>query len=177
MYQVSGFKFVLLSKRNFSACVWTFYGDGRNCRVDTITTGSICSSCELDALRLSFVGVGSTALRWALDAFSISLSYTQSVELLGRGISPSQGRYLHTEQHKHRINAHNTDIHALSWIRTHDPSVRVSEDSSCLRLRGHSAGHLLAYRLANSSGSPSVKGPTLWKNWHNIPPGRVGDMR
>jgi hypothetical protein len=24
----------------------------------------------------------------------------------GRGISPSQGRYLHTEQNKHRINAH-----------------------------------------------------------------------
>jgi hypothetical protein len=28
------------------------------------------------------------------------------VGLLGRGISPSQGRYLHTEQHKRRINAH-----------------------------------------------------------------------
>jgi hypothetical protein len=31
----------------------------------------------------------------------------------------------------------NTDIHALSEIRTHDPSVRASEDSSCLRLSGH----------------------------------------
>jgi hypothetical protein len=30
----------------------------------------------------------------------------QSVGLLGWGISPSQGRYLHTEQHKHRINAY-----------------------------------------------------------------------
>jgi hypothetical protein len=38
---------------------------------------------------------------------------TQSVGLLGRGISPSQGRYLHTEQ--------NNRIHALSGIRTHDP--------------------------------------------------------
>jgi hypothetical protein len=47
------------------------------------------------------------------------LIYTQSVGLLGRGISPSQGRYLHTEQHKHR------DIHALSGIRAHDPSVRA----------------------------------------------------
>jgi hypothetical protein len=64
-------------------------------------------------------------------------SYTQSVGLLGRGISPSQGRYIHTEQHKHRINAHNTDIHALSGIRTHNPSVRASEDSSCLRPRSH----------------------------------------
>jgi hypothetical protein len=45
-------------------------------------------------------------------------------------------RPLLTEQHKHRINAHNTDIHTLSGIRTHDPSVRASEDSSCLRPRG-----------------------------------------
>jgi hypothetical protein len=71
----------------------------------------------------------STALCWALAAFSVSWSYTQSVGLLGHGICPSQGRYLHTEQHKHRINAHNTDIHALSRIRTHDPSVRAKEDS------------------------------------------------
>jgi hypothetical protein len=34
------------------------------------------------------------------------LIYTKSVGLLGREISPSQGRYLHTEQHTHRINAH-----------------------------------------------------------------------
>jgi hypothetical protein len=34
------------------------------------------------------------------------------------------------------INAHNTDIHAVSWIRTHYPSVRASENSSCLRPRG-----------------------------------------
>jgi hypothetical protein len=44
--------------------------------------------------------------------------------------SSSQGRYLD----KHRINA---DIHAMSGIQTHDPSVRAGEDSSCLRLRGH----------------------------------------
>jgi hypothetical protein len=56
---------------------------------------------------------GSTALRWISAAFSVSWSFPQSVGLLGRGISPSQGRYLHTEQHKHRINAH---IHpCLEW--------------------------------------------------------------
>jgi hypothetical protein len=37
-------------------------------------------------------------------------------------------RPLGTEQHTERINAHNTDIHALNGIRTHDPSVRASED-------------------------------------------------
>jgi hypothetical protein len=50
--------------------------------------------------------------------------------------SPSQSCYLHTGQQKHILNAH-TDIHAVSGIRTHDPSVRASEDSSCLRPRGH----------------------------------------
>jgi hypothetical protein len=30
--------------------------------------------------------------------------FTQSVGLLGRGISPSQGLYLHIGQHKHTIN-------------------------------------------------------------------------
>jgi hypothetical protein len=80
---------------------------------------------------------GSTVLCWALAAFSVSWSYTQSVGLLGRGISPSQGLYLHTEQKKYKIKAHNKDIHALSGIRTLDPSVRGSEDSSCLRPRDH----------------------------------------
>jgi hypothetical protein len=41
-----------------------------------------------------------------LGRFFSFLIYTQSIGLLGRGISPSQGRYLHAKQHKHRINAH-----------------------------------------------------------------------
>jgi hypothetical protein len=34
-------------------------------------------------------------------------------------------------------NTNDADIHALSAIRTHDISVRVGEDSSCLRPRGN----------------------------------------
>jgi hypothetical protein len=78
-----------------------------------------------------------TALCLALAIFSVSWSYTQSVGLLGWGISPSQGLYLHIEQHKHRINAHYTDKHAMSGIRTHNLRVRAIEDSPCLRQRGH----------------------------------------
>jgi hypothetical protein len=66
-----------------------------------------------------------------LPLLQFVIIFTQAVEQLGRGISPSQGRYLRAGQHKHRINIH-TDTHALSGIRTHDPSVRASEDSSCL---------------------------------------------
>jgi hypothetical protein len=56
---------------------------------------------------------GSTALYWALFVLSVSWSFTQSVGHLGRGISPSQGRYLHTGQHKHRTNAHRHSC--LQW--------------------------------------------------------------
>jgi hypothetical protein len=63
---------------------------------------------------------GSTALCWATAAFSVSWSFTRSVELLGRGTSPSPGHYLHTGQHEHRINAH-----SLSGIRTRDPSIHA----------------------------------------------------
>jgi hypothetical protein len=60
--------------------------------------------------------------------------FPQMVWLFGRVISSSQGRYLHTWQNKHGINA---DIHDLSVVRTHDPSIRASENSSCLRRSGY----------------------------------------
>jgi hypothetical protein len=59
------------------------------------------------------------------------LNLRQPVGLLGRVISPTQDRYLRTEQHKHRINAHRHPC--LYGIRTHDPSVRGIEAISCLR--------------------------------------------
>jgi hypothetical protein len=47
----------------------------------------------------------------SLFFFSFLILYT--VELFGRGISPSQGSYLHTEQQKHRINANR--YQCLGW--------------------------------------------------------------
>jgi hypothetical protein len=41
-----------------------------------------------------------------LGRFFSFLIYTQSVGLLGRGISQPSGHYLHTGQHRHGINAH-----------------------------------------------------------------------
>jgi hypothetical protein len=57
------------------------------------------------SLSLSLSLCDSTALV-DLGRFFSFLTYTQPIGLLGRGISPSQGRYLHTEQHKHKINAY-----------------------------------------------------------------------
>jgi hypothetical protein len=48
--------------------------------------------------------------------FSFVIFLTQKVGFVWRGISPSQGRYLHTRQNKHRIKAH-TNMHVLSGIR------------------------------------------------------------
>jgi hypothetical protein len=72
----------------------------------------------------------STILCWTLAALLVSRPFTQPLGLLGRRMSPLQGRFLHTEQHNHRINAY-TDIHASSGIRTHDSCVWAGEDSSC----------------------------------------------
>jgi hypothetical protein len=84
----------------------------------------------------SFIHQWLYSLLLDLGRFISFLIHIQTVGLLGRGISPSQGCYLHTGQHKHKINAH-TNIHAFSGIRTHDPSLQAGEDCSCLRPRGH----------------------------------------
>jgi hypothetical protein len=72
---------------------------------------------------------------WPLPQFRKSF-FTEMTGHLGRVICSSQGRYLHTGQHKHSTNAY-ADIHALSWIRTDDPRVWAREDSLRLTSRGH----------------------------------------
>jgi hypothetical protein len=64
------------------------------------------------------------------------LNLRQLVGLLGRGISPPQGRYLHRI-----IQPQNKG----SAIRTYDPSVRASEHSSW-RPRGNCVRHVSEYK-------------------------------
>jgi hypothetical protein len=71
----------------------------------------------------SFVGP------WPFFFFSFLILHT-----VGR--TPYTGHQPYTGQHK-QTNAHNTNIHFLSGIRTQGPSVLASEDTSCLRPRGH----------------------------------------
>jgi hypothetical protein len=51
--------------------------------------------------------------------------FSQTAGLLGRGISPSQGHYLNTGQHKHRINTytHQTSTHSVGF----KPMIPASE--------------------------------------------------
>jgi hypothetical protein len=64
--------------------------------------------------------------------FSLVSFFIQKVGLVGRVISPSQGRCLHTGQHEHRINVYGHSC--FEWVS--NSRFRDSEDSSCLRLRG-----------------------------------------
>jgi hypothetical protein len=66
------------------------------------------------------------------------------------GSAPSQGHCLHG----HRINA---DIHAFSGIQTHDPSVRASEDSSCLRPRRHCDRRVKHLEALNTSRGTEIR--------------------
>jgi hypothetical protein len=68
-----------------------------------------------------------------LAAFSVSWSCAKSVGHLGRGISPSKGRYIHTEQYKHRMNVHRHPY--LEWDS--NPRSQLSSERRCIRPRGH----------------------------------------
>jgi hypothetical protein len=89
---------------------------------------------------------------WPLIQFLNNIS--QTVKLLGRVISPSKGRYLNTGQHKQYKDIHTPNIHALSGIRNHNPSVRAREESSCLRLRGYCNRLQPMHRVTNSLPEP-----------------------
>jgi hypothetical protein len=65
------------------------------------------------------------------------------------GDQPNSKAFTYTGQHKHRKTW--TDVHALSGIQTHDPSVRAADDSTCLRLHSHCDRQNHNLRYANKS--------------------------
>jgi hypothetical protein len=76
---------------------------------------------------------GSTALMSGLGRlFSFLILYTVG-KTPWTGDQPDTGP-IHTQDNTNKIN---TNIHASSWIRTHDPSTGKAEDNSCLRQRGN----------------------------------------
>jgi hypothetical protein len=81
-----------------------------------------------------------------LGRFFSFLIYTQSVRLLRLGIRPSQGRYLHTEQHKQNK-------------RTQTPMPRVGFEPVILLFERAKTVHVL-YRAATVIG-PALAYPFL----------------
>jgi hypothetical protein len=74
--------------------------------------------------------------QWAL-ASSDSWSFLQTVGLLGRVISPSQGLYLNTRQHKHRINIYTRQTF-MPWVEF-KPTIPASERTKTVHALDRSA--------------------------------------
>jgi hypothetical protein len=68
---------------------------------------------------------GSSSAFRALASYSVPESFFSEVGLLGRVISPSQGLYLNTGQHKHRINAY-THHTSMPWLGF-EPTIPASK--------------------------------------------------
>jgi hypothetical protein len=81
---------------------------------------------------------------WPL--FQFRNPFKQSVRFLGQVICASQGRYLHTGHHKHRISAH-TGIHALSGIRSPIPAFKRAKTVHALNRTASVIGKYLLYGI------------------------------
>jgi hypothetical protein len=103
---------------------------------------------------------------WTLPLFSFLIFYIVG-RTLWAGDQPV-ARQLPT----HITTQAQNNIHALSVIRTHDPSVRASEDSSCLRPRGHCdvrSTFNTSFKLQFCVGLVTVRRDGRPRNWDLIP--------
>jgi hypothetical protein len=88
--------------------------------------------------------------------------FRHMVELLGREISPSQGLYLHrTTQHRKT----RTNIHALSGMRTHDPSNQPAKTHASDRTATVTSSIIL---------EDNIKMDLVWRVWIGLLCLRIG---
>jgi hypothetical protein len=90
------------------------------------------------------------AVSMKLSVSLLLLDLGQSVGLLGRVISSSQGLYL-TQTQKNAHTTQTLNIHAVNRIRTHGLGVRASEDRSCPRPLGYRDRHSHVLVMQNFS--------------------------
>jgi hypothetical protein len=103
-----------------------------------------CADTDIHSFIHSFINE-STALCWTLAPSQIRNLFCTDGRTPWTGDQPV-ARPLPT----HKTTRTQNKLHAWSGIRTHDPSVRASEDSSCLRTRGHCDRHALVIGSTNS---------------------------
>jgi hypothetical protein len=114
---------------------------------------SVCLSVCLPIYMPIYPSIhGSTALV-DLGRFFSFLIYTQSVGLLGQGISPSRGRYLYIEPHDHRYPC-------LEWDSNPRPQC------SCGRPLWSPATTMADNRI-NADSLKCVGGLVYWTSWNH----------
>jgi hypothetical protein len=98
---------------------------GKNRTMDNVQKPNICTN--VPSSQTFFFFTGSTAPLGLGLCFYSSMIILQTVGLLGRGISSSQGLYLNIGQHKHRINTytHQTFMPCVGFGPTIPASERV----------------------------------------------------
>jgi hypothetical protein len=74
---------------------------------------------------------------WALASFFSFMIILQTVELLGRVISSSQGLYLNTGQHKHKVNTYTLQTY-MPFVGF-EPTIPASERAKTVRVLDRSA--------------------------------------
>lgn len=77
-------------------------------------------------------------------SYLVLYSFFTDVSAPSTGISTSQDRYLNTRQHRHTINVHSNP--SLEWDLKARPSIRASEEGSCLNRAATVIGY---YRRLN----------------------------
>jgi hypothetical protein len=98
-----------------------------------------------------FFSFGATTSIGALAYLHETLFHFSLLDFRQVGRTPWMGDQLVARPlpvHKHR-KTHTPNIHALSWIRTHGPGIRVSEDSARLRPLGYCDRHKIRLSISN----------------------------
>jgi hypothetical protein len=92
---------------------------------------------------------------WALDsAFHFHDHFTDGRNPWTRNQLVPRPLPKHRTTQTQNKHIHTPNIHALCWIRTHDPSFQASENSSCLRPLGY-RDRRIVYIVSNI--------PVIWK--------------
>jgi hypothetical protein len=111
---------------------------------DCLTTSITQSVNTYDYMLALSLSVGATVHEIPWPLFVQFLEHTQMLGLIGWGISPPQGRCLHTGQHKRRIN---TDKHPCRvWDSNPLPKCVSGRRQLCLRPRNHCDRHIHTLR-------------------------------
>jgi hypothetical protein len=99
---------------------------------------------------------GCTALCWAFAAFSDSWSYTQSIGLIGRGISPLQAS-TYTQNNTNREWKHKIQT-SMTWVGF-EPTISAFERAKTV----HDLDHAVIVIGASLTNDLKIFTPTLWK--------------
>jgi hypothetical protein len=89
--------------------------------------GNLCSGI-IQLVHILFFFHGSSSPFRAQASYSIPKSFCTDGMTHWMGDQPVARPFINKGQHKQNKRIHTPNIHALNGIRTHDPSVRESED-------------------------------------------------